>query len=356
MDRLLIHNVTVFDGEEKLPGRHSVLLEGGRIAGLSPLEQRGQEQPGFTELRSHDAILDGDGATLLPGLIDLHVHLTWSAGPDPATTLALETGEQTILRAVGHALAHLRAGVTTVRDLGSVNDMAIRVAQAVDAGWIEGPRIVAAGRTVIMTGGHDPFWGLMVDGPQEALKAVRTQRFAGAEVIKVSATGGAYGRPTGEALDDVELLPEELQAITTEAHRFGLKVSAHAIGEQGITNCLEAGIDTIEHGQYLTDDQAARMAETGTALVPTLFVYRQLAESQGIPQYARRKARMLLDRHTRAVTSALRAGVPIGSGTDAGSPNTPHPCLVAELKWLVEVGLSPNQGLSSAKATSSAIP
>src|SRR5690606_27897384 len=99
--------------------------------------------------------------------------------------------------------------------------------RGVERGWVPGPRVVASGRSIIMTGGHDPFWGLMVDGPQEALKAVRTQVYAGAGVIKVSATGGVYGRPTGEAVDDVELLPEELRVIAEQAHRMGLKVAAH---------------------------------------------------------------------------------------------------------------------------------
>ncbi|MBX5445754.1 amidohydrolase family protein [Sphaerobacter sp.] len=342
----VIHDVAIFDGEQLLDGRHTVVIDAGRIADILPAGAVPASL--LEEARSSGRLVAGEGRTLLPGLIDLHVHLTWSAGADPVATLALETPEQTLLRSVGHGLAQRDAGITTVRDLGSPHDLAIRLSEAVAAGWVPGPRIIASGRTLIMTGGHDPFWGLMVDGPAEALKGVRTQLFAGAQVIKVSATGGVYGRAAGEAVDDVELLPEELAIITQQAHRRGVKVAAHAIGEEGITNCLDAGIDTIEHGHFLTREQAKRMADAGTILVPTLFVYQQVAGADGVPEYASAKARAIVERHREAVAIARDAGVRIGAGSDAGSPGTPHPSLLKEIECLVGAGLPPTEALAAA--------
>lgn len=353
MTLTVIQDATVFDGERLRDGPSTVVLRGGRVEVVLPAADVGPAVR--DEAAALGTLVDGRGRTLLPGLIDLHVHLVWSSGADPVATLALESPEQTLLRAVGHGLRQLEAGVTTVRDLGSVHDLAIPLAAAVRAGWVPGPRVVASGRTIVMTGGHDPFWGLMVDGPDEALKAVRTQLYAGAGVIKVSATGGVYGREAGEAVDDVELLPEELRVIAEVAHRRGVKVAAHAIGAQGIANCLDAGIDTIEHGHFLTPELADRMAARGAALVPTLYVYRQVAGAAGIPEYASAKARAIVDRHREAVALARAAGVLIGAGSDAGSPRTDHPSLVAELACLVDAGLPPVEALAAATSRAARI-
>ena len=353
MTLTIIHGASVFDGERLLDGPATVVVRDGRIEQV--LSSAEVPAAWLDEAAGRGALVDGHGRTLLPGLIDLHVHLVWSSGADPVATLALESPEQTLLRAAGHGLRQLEAGITTVRDLGSVHDLAIHLARATGAGWLPGPRIVASGRSIVMTGGHDPFWGLMVDGPAGALKGVRTQLYAGAGVIKVSATGGVYGRAAGEAVDDVELLPEELRVIADQAHRRGVKVAAHAIGAQGIANCLDAGIDTIEHGHFLTPELAARMAAQGAALIPTLYVYRQVAGAGGIPAYAREKAGAIVDRHRQAVALARAAGVLIGAGSDAGSPRTDHPSLVPELECLVAAGLSPVEALAAATSSAARI-
>lgn len=353
MSLLVFHEARVFDGEQMLAGPRSVVVRDGRI---ERVVEPGELPEGLlAEARASGSLIQQPGATLLPGLIDLHLHLIWDGSDDPVRSLALETPEQTLLKGVGFAATTLRAGITTVRDLGSVHDQAIRLAEAVERGWIPGPRIIASGRSIVMTGGHDPFWGLAVDGPAEALKAVRTQLFAGARVIKVSATGGVYGRPSGESVDDVELLPDELRAIVEQAHRRGVKVSAHAIGQQGIQNSIDAGIDTIEHGHFLTPEQARAMAERGMALIPTLYVYQCLAESPNIPAYARAKAREVIDRHQQAFTDARAAGVLIGAGSDAGSPETPHPALIEEIEALVNGGLTRAEALRAATADAARI-
>src|SRR5919199_2706499 len=193
MPDLVLNDVALFDGTGAAPRPGlRVELAGGRIARVAPALPPGAAPAGAR-------LIPLDGATLLPGLIDLHVHLVWDGGPDPAATNAADGAHLTAIKAVEHARRTLQSGITTVRDLGSVQDIAITVARAVEQGVFPGPRIVASGRTLIMTGGHDPFWGLPVDGPTEALKGVRRQVAAGAGVIKLSATGGVYGRPVGEA-------------------------------------------------------------------------------------------------------------------------------------------------------------
>jgi len=337
---LLLQDVNLIDDRGERKGRQSVEIEQGRIHSIFP-----SGQPSETaELQ----MVDCKGHYLLPGLIDLHVHLVWDGSRDPAEQLQKERREETLLRAVGHALQTLEAGITTVRDLGSVDDLAIDLAEAVERGHILGPRIFASGRTIIMTGGHDPFWGIMVDGTAEVLKATRRQIYRGARVIKTSATGGVYGRAQGEKALDEELSYDEIRVLVEEAHKRGVPVAAHAIGQKGISNAVAAGVDTIEHGHQLTYLLATELASREHALVPTLFVYRQIAEQPNIPEYAQEKARAIVGEHRQAIQLARMAGLRIGAGTDAGSPLTPHGSLVDELLALVDAGLSPLDALKSA--------
>ncbi|HAX25809.1 MAG TPA: amidohydrolase family protein, partial [Chloroflexi bacterium] len=158
MSLLVFHEARVFDGEQMLAGPRSVVVRDGRI---ERVVEPGELPEGLlAEARASGSLIQQPGATLLPGLIDLHLHLIWDGSDDPVRSLALETSEQTLLKGVGFAATTLRAGITTVRDLGSVHDQAIRLAEAVERGWIPGPRIIASGRSIVMTGGHDPFWGL----------------------------------------------------------------------------------------------------------------------------------------------------------------------------------------------------
>jgi imidazolonepropionase-like amidohydrolase len=253
---------------------------------------------------------------------------------------------------VTNAREQLGAGVTTVRDLGSNWDIAITVARAVDRGVCEGPTVIASGRTVVMTGGHDPFWGIFSDGVDAVTRAVRQQVSAGAGVIKTAATGGVYGRPEGEAVGQSELSREELTALAAEAHRFGLRTAAHALGTEGIRNAVLAGVDTIEHGIFLTEEIVAAMRDRGTVLCPTLVTYRTLAEDpQGaIPDYAVAKARTVVDGHRESFAMALDAGVPMVAGTDAGACQLPHPALVDELLIMHEYGMPTAQALRTATA------
>jgi len=275
---------------------------------------------------------DGAGKYLIPGLIDLHVHMMWDGSLNPVDTLESEGYEQMLIRAVSYCRTYLKHGITTVRDIGSVDDIALHVAKAINRGLIDGPNLIASGKTLTMTGGHDPFWARFVDGTEEALKGVREQIFKGAEVIKVSSTGGVYGRTEGEEVGHVELNLDEQTVICNEAHKFGLKVSSHAIGREGIYNSIVAGVDTIEHGHFLDDELVSMMEDKGTAWIPTLYVYKQIAEQEGIPDYAKRKAEEIVEIHAQAFKKFFDRNILVGAGSDAGSPTTPHPTLLEELQ------------------------
>jgi len=300
----------------------------------------------------NDPEVDCSSLVVIPGMIDCHVHLVWDGSPDPVRHL-MDGGEHMgLLHAAQHCREQLLGGVTTVRDLGSSWDAAIAVASAVEDGALEGSRVIAAGRAIIMTGGHDPFWGHVADGPAAVRVAVRKQWSLGARVIKMAATGGAYGRAKGETIGQEEFTYEELRAGAEEAHRLGLRVAAHALGETGIANAVRAGIDTIEHGTFLSEEIAADMAARGTALCPTLLIYQTIASGlDGIPSYACAKAAKVVDAQQACIELARAYGVRIIAGTDAGSCATPHPSLIGELKALRAAGLSAGEVLRSATST-----
>ncbi|MCI8560844.1 MAG: amidohydrolase family protein [Dorea sp.] len=344
-----IQKVHVFNGQEVLEGLYDIYIEDHKISKICV------HDPLSVSYGCEEETLNANGRWLLPGLIDLHVHLTWNGKEDPAADIAHSTREENMLETVSNALKYLKHGITSVRDLGSPDDDALHVGKAVEKGKFDGPRIFAAGMSLIMTGGHDPFHGLPVDGPWEALKGVRTQVKKGAGVIKISATGGVYGRESGESVDDTELRQEELDMIIDEAHRRKVPVTAHAIGENGIRACLKAGIDCIEHGHFIQPDMARQMAEHGTALVPTLYVYRNLAKNPDIPEYAREKSLEVIEQHSKAANCAYCEGVLIGSGSDAGSPNTPHPSLLEEILSMEQVGISRIDALRAATSNAAEI-
>lgn len=336
---LVLRGGHVWDGLSSEPRPADVVCEEGVVRELI--------QPGTARASRDDLEVDVGGCTVLPGLVDAHVHLVWDGSTDPVAHVA-EDGEQlTTVRAAEHARRYLPAGITTVRDLGGNWDVAITLARAVDRGHLDGPTIVAAGQTVIMTGGHDPFWGIQCDGPDAVVRGVRGQVAKGADVIKTAATGGVYGQAHGEEVGASELTFEELAALAGEAHRRGRRVAAHALGEEGVRNAVRAGIDTIEHGVFLAEDVVADMVRQGTVLCPTVEVYRRMADGQA-PGYAVQKAREVVEAHRRSVAMAVEAGVPVIAGTDAGAPGMAHPSLVDEITALQDYGLSPLQALRAA--------
>jgi imidazolonepropionase-like amidohydrolase len=339
----LLRRGQVWNGLDSDYRRTDIVLDSGTIAELVPA---GTYRPS-----SDDTVFELDEAFVLPGLIDAHVHLVWGGSSDPVGVVDAEGEQFTVIRAAVNAQRQLCAGVTTLRDLGSNWDISVTIGNAIDRSIIDGPSIIAAGRTVIMTGGHDAFWGIPSDGVDAVVSAVRQQVRIGAKVIKSAATGGAYGRAEGEDIGQAELSYEELRAIAHEAHRFGLKTAAHALGAEGVRNAILAGFDTIEHGVFLDEEMVAEMVRRGTVLSPTVATYRVLAGSPGVPEYARKKARTVVEAHKDSVAMAYAAGVPVVAGTDAGAPDLPGPAIVDELLALESCGLSRLDALKAATST-----
>lgn len=327
----------VFDGtSEGVIEDGAVVVEDGRIASVGPA--RG--------LSPNTEAVDLGDVTLMPGLVDAHVHLVWDASAKPHEVVERESRALTVLRCAKNAALHLRAGVTTVRDLGATDGLSIDVARAVELGLLPGPRVVAAGRAIAMTGGHGWFLGREADGADAVRRAAREEMKAGAACIKLMASGGVYGH--AEEPGSSQLTPEEMRAGVEEAHKAGRRVAAHAYSTAAIGNALEAGVDSIEHGSFLDRDTAEMMRETGTWLVPTMSVYAAMSEKGpelGAPEYIQRKTAEVLEASRRAFRLALDAGVPMAAGTDCGAPGHPHGTLREELKLMVEAGATPQQAL-----------
>ena len=292
--------------------------------------------------------VDVDGRVVAPGLIDAHVHVMMDGRPDVSTAVS-DSDYAASYRAASNLAAAVEAGVTTVRDLGSRGTLALDAGEAVAAGDIDGARVLACGRNVIMTGGHGNWFGREADGPAEVRKAAREQLKAGADVLKCMATGGVLteGAVTGAP----ELTPEELAAFTDAAAPTDTPTAAHAHGEVGIKNAVEAGITSVEHGTFMDREAAEMMAERGTYWVPTASALRGIVDNgveAGIPEDAVAKAEDAAERFDDAWDHAIDAGVPIAMGTDAGTPFNFFEEIPQEMAHMVDYGLSPERALEAA--------
>lgn len=338
----LIHNATVIDCTGAEP-RHgwSLAVEGQRIAWVGPAA----DAPDFNP----DDTLDATGCTLLPGLINCHAHLCNDGSADFIGRVLNDSIPIATVRGILAAKLTLAAGVTTIRDCGAANGVIVELARAIDWGLIPGPRIKAAGRVITMTGGHCHFFGREADGADEARKATRAELKAGADFIKVMATGGVL--TPGLSPQQTALQPDELTAVVREAHNAGKRTACHAIGNAGIKNALRSGVDSIEHGCNL-DDEAIELALASNAyLVPTLIAGKSIVDQSpeaGIPDWVTDKARQHAGHHFESFARAAKAGVRIAAGTDAGTPYNPHGDISLELALMVELGFPPMQALIAA--------
>jgi len=268
----------LLDGTGAAPVADAALLvEGGRIAYAGPAA-------GLPEGAGQVPALDFGGATLLPGLVDVHVHLVASAGPDLAADVPKGEAERT-LAAVANARRQLDQGVTLVRDLGAPGAEAVLVGRAVEAGTVAGPRVVASGPAVTMTGGHIAYIGRVTDGPDAMRAAVRANLALGARCIKVVATGGVL--TMGIDPREAAYTQEELDALVSEAHRLGLTVAAHAIGEGGVAASLRAGVDSVEHGMFLDDATIELFLATGARYTPTFSAPHGILGGRACPAGSR---------------------------------------------------------------------
>lgn len=338
----LVRNVTLVDGIGRAPvAERAVLVDGRRIAWVGPTDQA----PSFAD----EAVVDGTGYTLLPGLINCHVHLCNDGAPDLFAQVRDDSVPIATLRGAQGARLTLESGVTTVRDCGAAGGIAIELAGAIEQGLVPGPRVRAAGRVITMTGGHGHFIGREADGRDAVRAAVRAEIKEGAHFVKVMATGGVL--TPGVSTTQTALLPEELDVVAQEAHNAGRRVATHAIGNAGIKNALRAGIDSIEHGFYLDDEALDLAVATGAFLVPTLLAIRQITAhgvAGGIPDWVVRKAEHEADKQRESFKAAVDSGMKIAAGTDAGTPFNRHEDMASEMALMVEYGLAPMQAITAA--------
>ncbi|MBD3306694.1 amidohydrolase family protein, partial [candidate division KSB3 bacterium] len=291
----------------------------------------------------HEPVLDLAGHTILPGLMDAHVHLMFSGGPDP-TAIQQYSDPLLTLIAAQNASKTLQAGFTTVRDTGARGFVDIALRTAIEQGMIQGPRLFVSGHFICMTGGHGSTFGArQADGVAECRKAAREQLRAGVDVVKVMATGGVLteGTEPGAA----QLSEEELRAAIEEAHKAGKITSAHAHGTQGIKNALRAGIDSIEHGTYADEVALEMMREQGVFLAICIGATRapilKAASNPDIPAYIVQKNTAVLDHQLATLKTAYEMGINVVLGTDSGTPSNEHGHNAEELEIFVEQGIPP---------------
>ncbi|HET8623351.1 MAG TPA: amidohydrolase family protein [Gemmatimonadales bacterium] len=310
---------------------------------------------GGRETPAGAATIDLGDVTLLPGLIDMHTHLTGQLDDDWVGVPVRETPADLALHGALYGERTLRAGFTTVRDVGAGGFSDVGLMHAIDAGRVLGPRIVPAGNAIGITGGHCDATGWrpgvlesdwksgVADGVDEVVKAVRYTAKHGAKVIKVCATAGvlSFEGPVGAQ----QLSEQELSAIVTEARRHGLKVAAHAHGNEGIAAAVRAGVASIEHGSVISDATLALMKQRGTYLVPTAYLLTGMPLDK-LPPQIRAKAESVIPRAQDTHRRAIRAGVRIAFGTDAAV--YPHGQNAREFSTYVGYGMTPLQAIRTA--------
>jgi len=348
---------TLVDGVSESPidgGR--VLVEDGRVVDAGAAES--------VDAPDDAAHIDHSDATVIPGLIDAHLHLFGSRSMEPFDWMR-ESSELGTARATADLRTLLGSGFTSVRDVGSETGLALR--EAVDDGTIPGPRVYTSWRSLSQTGGHGdshylPYeWANskeagagLADGPAECRKEARKRIREGVDLIKIMTTGGVLSEK--DAPDQSQFTDEEIQAFTQEAHRVGIPVASHAQGAPGIKSALRNGVDTIEHGFYIDDECIELFEETGATFVPTLAIMHRLVtkgSDHGVPDYGLEKASNARDAHFESTRNAYEAGVPIALGTDFLGPElVPHGknALEAEL-FVEEIGMSEHEAIVAGTAT-----
>ena len=336
----LFKNANVVDVIKKETYMADILTENGIIIQIGDLKG----------LPSNIRTLDLHGRTLMPGLFNCHVHIT--SNPDPRAQKPTSQAALTI-QAINNLALHLSSGVTYVRDVGSADFIDIELREAVNDRRVQGPDMQVSGRCICMTGGHGWNTGRQADGADECRKAAREMLRAGADWIKVMATGGVMTKGVEPGAEQLSV--EEMTAIAEEAHKKGVRVCTHAQGNTGIKNALKAGIDCIEHGIYLDDESIGTMLKQGSWLVPTLcaphFILKH-GVKDGVPEYAVKKTEIVHDAHFASFQKAYKAGVKCACGTDAGTPYNPHNGTPNELILMVKSGLTPMQAIETATINS----
>jgi imidazolonepropionase-like amidohydrolase len=349
---VVIHAGRVIDGVGTAPReKASVLIAGDRIASV----QDGWQTPAGAK------VIDLRSSTVLPGLIDCHTHITGEGTGNAIVRAATETPLDDAVRSTVYAKRTLNAGFTTIRNVGAEGGADVALKRAIDAGIVEGPRLWTARTALSITGGHGDQGGLrpdlwaaptwmdgIVDSADDARKAVRYQHKYGADLIKITATGGVLS--IGDSGDAQQFTDEEMRAIVEAAHLVGMKVAAHAHGKAGINAAIRAGVDSIEHGTYGDAESFKLFKERGTYLVPTILAGKTVAELATIPGHfhptVQAKAAKIGPLIQDMFRQAYAAGVKIAFGTDSGVSN--HGDNAREFGYMVEAGMPAAEAILAA--------
>ncbi len=337
---LVIRNVRLIDstGAGPIP-RVSLDVTNGVISWIGD----GTARP---RRHGHQEEVNGEGLTLIPGMIDCHEHFTGDGGMDNMDHLLGDTHEMFTLKATDNARRALLAGVTSARDVGSRFGVSIRVAQQTASGATPGPRIIAAGEWFQFPGTWPPGLTRFTDNTEDLLIGIRDMIEKGAGLVKVGATGF---RPDGEQF--ANLGPEALDAAVRTAHEAGLKIAAHCVGYEGTRQAVEAGIDSVEHGVYLDEETCRLMVDRGTYFVPTMSTWdarQRLGKQMGLSKEQMADSTKRKENSLVSFKRALEAGVKIAAGSDAGGSPARHGFLAREIELMVDSGMSPKAALESA--------
>lgn len=329
--------------------------KGGRLESVSVLFDENGIVAAGSGLKDAQAetVIDGKGLTCTPGWVQGHTHIAVDGLPNMQAQVMRDDTEAAVMAsAARNSLRCLKSGLVAVRDMGTNFDVSIKLRDAINAGKLLGPRVYASGRVLCMTGGHGYYFGIEVDGADEARKAARAQIKRGADLLKIMATGG--GQSKGMKAGVPQLSYEEIRAIVEEAHHAGIHTAAHAQGKEGVMNCLRAGVDSIEHGVTLDDEQIELMLKQGTYFCPTLMALWYViekGEASGIPPYVVEKCKIQAITHFDGFTAAYKAGVKVIAGTDAGTPFNYQDDMASEFIKMHELGMSVKDVIVSATRT-----
>ena len=337
----------------ELRANQAIVIEGDKISQIAP--------SGEIKGAAGDTTIDLPDATLLPGLIDMHTHLTFELSSLSYEGLKISTAREA-LHGARNARRTLEAGFTTVRNVGAKDYADIALRDAINDSDVIGPRVVASGPALGITGGHCDenllppafhFFGEGVaDGVEAVQHKVREVIKYGADVIKICATGGVLSK--GDDPNASQFTLEEMKAIVADAHRLGRRVAAHAHGAEGVRWASEAGVDSIEHGHLMDDAAIATLKKNGTYLVPTLFLGEYMEknmERSDVPEYSKQKMRDVAAAMQKNVKKAFDAGVKVAFGTDAAV--YPHGLNAGEFHVYVKLGMTPLAAIQTATVNAS---
>jgi imidazolonepropionase-like amidohydrolase len=357
---VIIHAGRLIDGKAgSVAEEVSVVVRGPEIVAV---------QPGYRSGGADDSVIDLTGYTLMPGLMDMHVHLDGELSKTSYLDEFRLNPADLAIQAVANARKTLMAGFTTVRNPGDSFNVTIALRDAVNEGTVPGPRIFTAGKSIATTGGHaDPTNGWathlggqagpvdgVADGPLEAAKAVRQRYKDGADFIKITATGGVLS--VAKSGQNPQFTEEEISAIVAIASDYGFHVAAHAHGTEGMNRAIRGGVASIEHGTYMSDETIGLMKQHGTYYVPTILAGEWVAlkaEEDGFfPDVVRPKAAAIGPQISATFAKAYSSGVKIVFGTDSGV--SPHGANAREFELMVAGGMPPMEAIKSATSVAAA--